>query len=253
METIRLPYKSFNAKRPGASVGTITAALDTLRLLYAEVGRNRGQVFEPCPDCMGKRTDIDASRMIARELSIKNGAVLLWAGTNCGPVEAIKALAHKVGIDASRPLDEQDPGFIDILLYGYDKEPVDYVYKGKATRNYYRGCVNDLRFMRDKGTQSKGNLKAIAYFSGTPECSACNGSRLSTESLSVKFEGANFAEAARLPVTELLRFVERLPESLNEIEREASREAIGGLTELLTYMNRIGLKALVRDRDTVKV
>ncbi|MBO9597569.1 MAG: hypothetical protein J7559_07100 [Cohnella sp.] len=245
MEKIQLPYQSFNAKRPGGLVGIITAALETLKVLYAEIGMNRGQAFEGCSECSGKTTDIDASRMIAPELSIKNGAVLLWGGSNCGPVEAIKALAKLVGIDAARPLAEQDLGFIDNLLYGYDKEPVSYVYKGKASRSYYRGCVNDLRFMRDKGTRSKGNLRAIAYFSAAAECPACGGSKLSEAGRAMLLQGVNYAEASRLPVPELLRFVEQLPDSLSESEREASREAIGGLTELLAYMNKIGLKALV--------
>jgi excinuclease ABC subunit A len=55
--------------------------------------------------------------MIAPELSLKHGAVLLWAGTNCGPVSMIKELAKMIGIDFERPLAEQDKRFTDILLW----------------------------------------------------------------------------------------------------------------------------------------
>ncbi|MFC5529454.1 hypothetical protein [Cohnella yongneupensis] len=247
MKRIVFPYKPFNAKRTGALIGVITVVLETVRLLYATIAAYRGhRPFEACPACGDKEvaTDIDPKRMIAPELSLKDGAVLLWAGSKCGPVEMIKQLANTIGINTARPLAEQDARFIDILLYGYDKEPITYAHKNKQSTGYYRGCVNDLRFMRDAGTTSKGNLRAIAYFSERIECPICGGTKLNPENAAVTIDGRNFAEASRLPVPELLRFVQRLPAALDEREFETSREAIEELEARLIYLQRIGLLAL---------
>lgn len=187
--------------------------------------------------------------MIAPELSLKHGAVLLWAGTNCRPVAMIKQLAKLIGVDFERPLAEQDKRFTDILLYGYDKEPVLYVYKNKQLEGFYRGCVFDLRYMRDAGTNSKGNLRAIDYFSGPVNCPECNGSMLNPDSLAITIQGLSIVETSRLPVPELLRSIQHLSTSLSKYESENSSQVIEELEFRLTYLNKIGLKALSPAED----
>jgi len=235
-----LQYKKFNAKRAGSLVGTITEVSEYLRLLY------ESRSYGACSACngTGTLTDVEPSRMIATELSLKHGAVLLWAGTVCKPVSMIKQLAQMIGIDYVKPLAEQDKRFIDILLYGYDKEPVTYVHKKEQLKGFYRGCVNDLRYMRDAGTKSKGNLRAIEYFSGKVNCPECNGSKLSSESLAIKLQGQSFVEVSSLPISDLLLFIRRLPASLDVHELKNSSQLIEEIELRLIYLNNIGLKAL---------
>lgn len=227
--------KIFNPKRPGSIVGVMTDVSEYLRVLYAQIGNGRED--GACPSCGGTGVtfgDIDPHRMIAPELSLKNGAVLLWAGTICGPVFAIKELAKKIGIDYDRPLVEQDKRFIDILLYGYDQEPVEYMYKNKLFTRFYRGCVNDLRFMRDAGTRSKGNLKAIEFFSARSDCPECSGSNRSSE----------LAAISIMPIPELLSFTQNLPHTLTEHEAAISGPCLSEIETRLKYLNKIGLRAL---------
>jgi excinuclease UvrABC ATPase subunit len=260
LDSIELPKKRFNAKRPGGLVGTIMEVSEYLRLLYAMIGKSRdnngawtsqdfseNSSYGPCSACNGTGTvigDIDPSRMIAPELSLKHGAVLLWAGTNCGPVSMIKELAKMIGIDFERPLAEQDKRFTDILLYGYDKEPVSYVHKKKQMKGFYRGCVFDLRYLRDAGTTSKGNLRAIEFFSRQVKCLECNGSKLNPESLAIKIEGQSIVEVSRLPISKLLLFNHNLSTSLDEHELKISSDVIVEIELRLIYLNKIGLKAL---------
>ncbi|MFC6228086.1 hypothetical protein ACFQI7_09715 [Paenibacillus allorhizosphaerae] len=245
---MKLPLKKFNAKRPGALIGTITEVSEYLRLLYAMVGKSgHGSWTSPdssensldgaCFSCNGTGTvlgDIDPSRMTVPELSLKHGAMLLWAGTHCGPVEMIKQLAKMIGIDFVRPLAEQDKRFTDILLYGYDNEPVSYIHKNKQMKGFYRGCVFDLRQMRDAGTTSWGNLRAIHFFSHQVKCPECNGSELVPESLPI----------TRLPISELLPFIQNLPSSLDDRDLKISSEVIDEIELRLIYLKKIGLKAL---------
>lgn len=259
LDSIKLPNKKFNAKKPGALVGTITEVSEYLRLLYAMIGQSRDNSRSrtshnfsersphgACSACNGTGTviDIDPSRMIAPELSLKHGAVLLWAGTNCRHVSMIKQLANMIGIDFERPLAEQDKRFTDILLYGYDKEPVSYIHKNKQLKAFYRGCVYDLRYMRDAGTNSKGNLRAIDFFSGQVKCSECNGSKLNPESLAITIQGQSIVEVSILPISELLLFIQNLPTSLDEHEMKIFGQVIDEIELRLIYLNNIGLKAL---------
>lgn len=258
MSAINLTVTAFNPRRSVNLVGIITDVSDYLAHLYAKIGNNRefgtlqkgegyanSRLFEPCYACAAEsRGDIDPSRMIAPELSLKQGAVLLWSGTVCGPVAAIKQLANEIGIDYGKPLSEQDPRFIDILLYGYKKEPIAYVYKSKHKEGFYRGCVHDLRYMRDKGTKSKGNLRAIDFFSRPVHCPACGGSRLGAELLAVMIQGRTAAEATRLSIIELLDFIRLLPASVTEQELYGCGQLIEELRSRLLYLNRIGLRAL---------
>ncbi|WP_409340576.1 hypothetical protein [Paenibacillus sp. MBLB4367] len=258
LERIQIPPKKVKAKRTGALVGTITEVSEYLRLLYARIGESRdnrswtskdfieNSLNGACSVCNGTGAviDIDPRRMIAPELSLKHGAVLLWAGTDCGPVSMIKELAKMIGIDFERPLAEQDKRFIDILLFGYDKEPVSYVHKNKQLKSFYRGCVSDLRYMRDAGTSSKGNLRAIDFFSGQVICPNCNGSKLNPERLAITIQGQSIVEVSRLPITELLRFIQTLPASLDEHEMKISSQVIDEIEWRLIYLNKLGLKAL---------
>jgi len=258
MEGETIIVKPFNGKRAGALLGTITEVQDCLKVLYTAIGRNReegrtwnplhlpeGVPFEACYACSGAVTDIDPGRMIAPELSLMQGAVLLWAGTVCGPVFMIRQLAANLGIDYEKPLSQQDQQFIDILLYGYDKEPVSYAYKNKLLTGFYRGCVHDLRYMRDAGTTSKGNLRAIDYFSVPASCTECGGSKLNRESLAVELLGLSIVEASRLPILELLAFVQQMEVTLSERELETTSLVRKEMELRLSYLNKKGLRTLI--------
>jgi excinuclease UvrABC ATPase subunit len=252
----------FDASKAGALVGTITSIREHLRVIYAMIGnRADGSSVPPgfaeirldgtCTVCNGLGTVIDIvpERMIAAELSLKQGAVLMWAGSYCAPVEAIKQLARMLGIYYDKPLIEQDERFIDILLYGYNQRPVSYVYKKKATTAYYRGCVNDLRHMRDAGTKSKGNRKLINYFTGPVVCPLCEGTKLSPESRSVTIQGRSYATVSRMSVPQLLAFIRKLPSSLDTNDLELAGDLIAELEERLAYLDKIGLKRLMQGTD----
>lgn len=252
--------KRFNTKRPGALIGTLTEVSEYVSLLYAEIGKSRlhnGERLsqdlsesgrhEACLTCNGTGAvmgDIDPGRMIATELSLKHGAVLLWAGTNCGPVAMIKQLAKLLGIDFGKPLAEQGSSFIDILLYGYEKEPVSYVHKKKQMRGFYRGCVHDLRYMRDAATTSRGNLRAIRFLSRQDVCPKCNGRESSPDDMAITIGGSSFTEVSRLSIPDLLLFINNLSVSLDAFEFEACMELCKEVEMRLNYLHKIGLKTL---------
>jgi excinuclease UvrABC ATPase subunit len=112
---------------------------------------------------------------------------------------------------------------------------------------FYRG-VFDLRYIRDAGTNSKGNLRAIDFFSGQVKCSECNRSKLNSESLAITIQGQSIAEVSKLPISELLLVIQNLPTSLDEHELKISNQGIDEIELRLIYLNNIGLKALSTNR-----
>ncbi|MDD9268602.1 hypothetical protein ACFPES_16300 [Paenibacillus sp. GCM10023248] len=81
MNCTKIPVRSFNPKRPGALVGVMITVSEYLAVLYGSIAEAKGSdsFNGPCAECSGTLTlpEIDHGRMIAPELSLKNGAVLL--------------------------------------------------------------------------------------------------------------------------------------------------------------------------------
>ncbi|REE89089.1 excinuclease ABC subunit A [Paenibacillus taihuensis] len=185
--------------------------------------------------------DLDPRRMIAPELSLWNGAVLLWAGTDCGPVAKIKVLAARIGIDYKKPLAQQEEQFVDILLHGYAHEPVTYVHKKVVKTAFYNGCVTDLKYMRDKGTVSKGILRAIKLFSLHEQCPACEGNLAEQVRL---LQGYSLSDIKQLPISESLQVVLKLREMLDEEQSDRYGELIEYVSMHLEYLHKIGMRSL---------
>ncbi len=245
MDRTKIPDRPFNSKRPGALVGVLLTVTEYLLALYRTIGELRGAGnFGHCAECrrVDELAEITPERMIAPELSLKNGAVLLWAGTDCAPVQKIKQLAVMHGIDYLKPLKEQDQGFISILLYGYDKETVSFFHNKKPRTDYYRGCVHDLKSMIDKRTTSKGNLRMISFFSSKTACPSCHGTGMSMSE--IQLGGRSLAEAMKLPIPKLRSFVISLPQLMDANEHDTASPILSQLEPMLIYLNKIGLRTL---------
>lgn len=247
MDRTQFPVRPFNPKRPGTLVGILLTVSEYLGALYGSIAETRGPgTYGHCTACGGTvgSVEIAPGRMIAPELSLKNGAVLLWAGTDCAPVPRIRQLAAMLGIDYRKPLEEQDPEFISVLLYGYDKEPVSFVHNKRPRTDYYRGCVHDLQFMIDARTTSKGNRRMISFFSKKMDCPACQGTGMSNSVLDIRLAGHRLPEAEKLPIPEMRSFIQSLPQFLDANEYDSASPIISQLEPMLIYLNKIGLRTL---------
>ncbi|QTH43224.1 hypothetical protein J4772_01760 [Cohnella sp. LGH] len=242
-----IPARPFNPKRPGTLVGVMMTVSEYLGVLYGSIAETRSAgSYGHCAECGGTvaSTEIDPGRMIAPELSLKNGAVLLWAGTDCAPVPRIRQLGAMLGIDYLRPLEEQDQRFISVLLYGYDKEPVSFVHNKRPRADYYRGCISDLQTMIDARTTSKGNLRMISFFSKHSECPACLGTGMSKGMLDIHISGHTLAEVDKLPIPEMLSFIKSLQQSMDAHEFNLVGPIVSHLEPMLLYLRKIGLRTL---------
>lgn len=266
MEAISFPFdqlNKLNLKRAKAlGVGTIIDSTDYLTLLLKVIEDKsysysvspelfEDSFFEGCFVCTGTKGDIDPRRLIVPELSLKFGALLLWSGSNCRPVSRIKELSKLIGIDYEKPFIKQDKRFIDILLFGYDKESISFVHKKKQYNDYYRGCVSALRTMCRSNTVSKGNIRAIKYFTGQIDCPICHGTKLNPETLIKTVQSKTILEILKMPINELQQFVKDLSVSLNEHQSKNLNELIDEINNRFNYFNKIGLRTLMPHLDKI--
>lgn len=149
-----------------------------------------------------------------------------------------------IGIDYTRPLEEQDRQFISILLYGYDKEPVSFIHNKKPRTDYYRGSVYELQSMIDAGTTSKGNLRMISFFSKKLACTACRGTGMSESVREINIAGHTLTEADKLSIPDMLTFIKSLRQSVGAHEFDIVGPIGDHLESKLLYLNKIGLRTL---------
>ncbi len=209
--------------------------------------------FGACPVCtgLGNNNEIDPELLIDRRKSIDDGALLPWANSSSTYMaNIVEALSDKIGLDRSKPLDEQDPAFAEILRHGYPKEKVRFRYETmqgqvKWLETVYEGAVKTLaRNYRE--TSSDYIRETIEEYMTTKPCPACKGLRLKPESLAVKVGGLSISELTTMDVLHAREFLSNLEFTVRE--RAIGRQILKEVDERLGFLINVGLDYLTLSR-----
>lgn len=84
---------------------------------------------------------------------------------------------------------------------------------------------------------------------GNRYCKQCNGARLRQEALSIRINGHNIAEVARMSIVDSLKFFQRL--KLNKRERIIALRILREVEDRLVFMMRVGLGYLTLERSSL--
>ncbi|MFZ5815755.1 MAG: excinuclease ABC subunit UvrA [Bacillota bacterium] len=209
--------------------------------------------FGACPACtgLGHNTEIDPDMIIDTKKSIDDGALVPWANsTQQYFLNMVEALCDQLGIKRNLPLDEQDPKFVDILLFGYPDGKVRFKYENMygQTKWYevvYEGAVKHLE-RAYKETSSDYIRQQIEEFMTTKPCPACGGARLKPESLAVKVGGLSIAELTAMDVKHAREFLTNL--ELSAREQAIGRQILKEVNERLGFLINVGLDYLTLSR-----
>ncbi|HCW51407.1 MAG TPA: excinuclease ABC subunit A, partial [Clostridiales bacterium] len=211
--------------------------------------------YGACPACDGLGTDmkIDPDLVIPdRRKSIEDGAVVPWAGGAGGYYhQLLESVAAHFGFPTDVPLDELDPRFVDIILYGAPGERIRFRYENKygrvRTRTIrFQGVIHYLERQYRETTSDAVRMEIEEYMS-RHACPECGGTRLRKESLAVTVGGKSIAEVTALPVREALAFFESL--RLTEREELIARQILKEIRERLRFMVEVGLGYLTLARS----
>ena len=196
-----------------STVGTVTEIFTHLRMLYSRCGEpfigfsNAFSFNNPegmCPACqgVGKEMVVDMDRLLDREKSVEQGAVL---HSNFKPGGWYWKGLMKCGFfDPRKPVKDFTEEELHNLLHRA-KTPFTNVLRGEEYTSQYEGIVTNLkrRFAnRDEGED------AYTRFFTYQDCATCRGSRISEAARGVKVQGVTIPELVFRELPEVLKFVE---------------------------------------------
>ena len=271
-----------------SSVGTVTTAGSTLRMLWSRCGDYPADVAHmdsdhfsvntavgACPGCGGlgvRHVPTEDSMVPDPALSIAQGAIAAWPGAWLGKNyrDIVAALGHDIDV----PWRDLAPESRDFILFS-DEQPVVTVHPVRdATRVQapYQGTFSSarrylLRTLAETRSASQ-RRRALRYVESVP-CEVCGGRRLRPEALRVTWSGLAVDEAAALPVSGLVELMGARLETLRgsaqgadaqadpsaglSAQDEAERVLLDDLVGRLRLMDELGLGHLALGRPVSTV
>ncbi len=212
-----------------STVGTLSGMYDSIRLLYARVGAQKGLNYSAqsfsfnhhsgaCISCggLGIQLKCDPDAVIVNcesplfEGAISTNKAVNYYGDEHGQFMAtLQALAMHSNWDLTLSWNQLTTKQQEIILYGGDNTEweVEWTYKTKSRtgtqqlKAKWQGlCVYlDDEFQRRLTAKNKQPLDAVMH---EVKCTTCEGSRLKKELLETTFLGLNIHELTQLTITE---------------------------------------------------
>lgn len=246
-----------NQKRIGgnarSTVGTVTDIYALLRLLFSRFGNpfvGYSDVFSfnnpqgMCPECegLGKSKALNIDRLIDREKSLNEGAILF---PTFRPGDFRWKRYVSTGLfDNDKKLKDYMEDEMDTLLYKTGFKPA-HPTKDWPPTSLYEGVVPRIKrtFLNKDSRDAARYKEAIDRIMTEEICPSCRGGRLNPQVLSCKINGKNLAACAAMQVSELIEFIR----TIREPEAQTVTEAIA---KRLAYLKVVGLGYLSLNRET---
>ena len=205
-----------------------------------------------CRTCDGTglvRT-VDRSTLVPNEsLSIDEGAVAPW---NSLMWSLMTDVCRAMGVRTDVPFRDLTDKEKDIVFNGpAEKKHIFYKAKnsnqaGELDFTYYNAVYtveNALAKVKDE----KG-MKRVEKFLKQDVCPACHGTRLSEAARATRLRGIGLDEACRMTLTELVKWVDGVPETLPEAMRPMAKSICESFQSVAKRLMDLGLGYLTLDR-----
>ncbi|WNC12113.1 excinuclease ABC subunit UvrA [Brevibacillus brevis] len=246
-----------NQKRIGgnarSTVGTVTDIYALLRLLFSRFGSpfvGYSDVFSfnnpqgMCPECegLGKSKTVNIHRLIDREKSLNEGAILF---PTFRPGDFRWKRYVSTGLfDNDKKLKDYTDDEMDTLLFKNGFKPTHPTKEWPPTA-IYEGVVPRIKrtFLNKDSRDAARYKEAIDRVMTEDICPFCRGGRLNPHVLACRINGKNIADCATIHVSELIRFIR----TIREPEAQTVTEAI---EKRLAYLQMVGLGYLTLNRET---
>ena len=212
--------------------------------------------YGACPECngLGEIMQLSGDLMIPDpSLSLNQGAIEPFGKPGKRNLwQIVKAIAREFGFTLDTPVAEIPPKALDILLQGSGSRTFDvtYAYAGKEHRypQIFQGAVPYVEEMLHGSSSSRMREWTESFMVHQP-CPVCKGARLRQESLHVRVNGLNIAEAESIPLPEALDFFRNLPSALTGREQLVAIPVLQEITKRLEFLLDVGLGYLTLARN----
>jgi excinuclease ABC subunit A len=211
-----------------------------------------------CPHCdgLGATTEIDPALVVPNaELSLREGAVLPWAGRSTVHfTEFLEALAGLYGADIYTAWRELPEPLRQAVLFGVTPPataPQESVQaSGRAAARTFEGVVPWLR-RRYLETESPRAREEIERYMAFTTCAHCGGSRLNPASSAVRVGGDTIAAVTRRSVAEAFAFFRGL--RLNARQALIAQRIVKEILDRMEFLQDVGLAYLTLDRSAASL
>jgi len=195
-----------------------------------------------CSVCEGLGTGEGVDRELLlpdRRLSVRQGAVSVWDEVPRGSVfgRTLQVVGGELGFDLETPVGELSPEARRALLYGAPERSIDIPDLDVSVR--YSGVLPTVDEVARHVPRYKSLLREV-------ECSACEGSRLKTNSRAVHLRNVTIVDLQRRPITECLAFFDEM--DLSDREAEIAGELLQEVQSRLRFLERVGLGYVTLER-----
>ncbi|MCF8302207.1 MAG: excinuclease ABC subunit UvrA [Bacteroidales bacterium] len=209
--------------------------------------------YGACPKCsgLGKVSEIDMKKIIPDESkSLKKGGIApLGELKNNWIFRQVEAIGQKYGFDLNTPVKDIPESAINTILYGSNEViHVKNEYLG-VTSSYNLNFEGIVNFISNHSNSSSRSIRKWAgSFMNHVNCPECNGYRLKKESLYFKIDGYSIGELANMDLIRLYKWLEELPEKVDERRKHIAREIIRELKSRISFLLEVGLDYLTLNR-----
>jgi excinuclease ABC subunit A len=220
-----------------------------------------------CPTCtgLGAVRQADLRRLVDEQKSLPEGAVAGWEPLLIRYHSAtLQAAAKHYGFafDLARPVKDYTPPQLDLLFYGV-KSPLflrhfpkiappttvrQGRFEGIAANLLRRYAEHVQEHIHEDGYRDK--LEDLLI---TQTCPDCSGTRLRSESREVTVNGQTIVALSRLPLEDLGRWLDSLPDVLSREEMPIAEPILIDLHERITRLVEVGAGYLTLERDSPSV
>ncbi len=207
-----------------------------------------------CPKCdgLGSTTEFDPNLIIPNhELSLREGAVALWANRNSVYfIEFLDALTKHYGVDIYTPHKNLPDHFKNVLLHGSGEEQITFYFERGNRRYTYKKTFEGLlpqlqrRYLETDSSRAREDIKQYMNFR---PCSECRGGRLNRASRSVKVGRNTLSEITMLSIVKAHDFFETL--KLEGKKELIARRILKEIVARLGFLRNVGLSYLTLDRS----
>lgn len=233
-----------------STVGTYTDTYTLLRLLFSRVGEpfvGYSDAFSfnhpqgSCPRCdgLGEITELDVHKLVDFDKCLNDPGVINYVAFELGQWRWIR-YANSGLFDLNKKIRDYSEEELELFLYSPQirlKNPPEgwpktAKYEGLVHR-MYRSVLNS-----EEGKLHRQILDPMTYHG---ICPACGGARLNERVLSCRIGGVNIAEAAAMPLKDLIKWLDGIDAPLAVDIKKTLRVRIQALID-------IGLDYLALDR-----
>ena len=206
-----------------------------------------------CPECSGTgmvRT-VDMNTLVPDDsLTIDEGAVAPW---NSLMWSLMTDVCREMGVRTDIPFRDLTEKEKEIVYHGpAEKKHILYQAKksnqaGELDFTYYN-AVYTVKNALDKVKDEKG-MKRVEKFLKEDVCPVCHGTRLSQKARYPKLRGITLDEACTMALSDLVEWVQGVPESLQEEMRPMAESICSAFTNTAKRLLELGLGYLSLDRS----